>query len=123
MGIGEVGDILFVCPPFFGLKDAYAMPMPVFCPDVDTNQFVANPGKHQFPLDKSIALTRAVAFYYGIKENATRYGSVIEAQNDILQGTRRQLPSIWTVTFVFLNVGVFWIHSPILSRSVFVTYK
>ena len=85
MGIGEVGDILFVCPPFFGLKDAYAMPMPVFCPDVDTNQFVANPGKHQFPLDKSIALTRAVAFYYGIKENATHYGSVIEAQNDILR--------------------------------------
>ena len=82
MGIGEVGNVFFVCPPFFGFKDAYPVPMPGLCPDVRNNEFVERPDKQQFPTDKGIALTRAMAVYYGIKENATHYTSVIEQQND-----------------------------------------
>ena len=105
MGIGEVGDVLFVCPPFFGLEDAYPAPRPRLCPDVDNNEFVESPDKHQFSIDKSIAVTRAVLFYYGITENATHYTSVIERQNDILRrnaaATARELNSY----LLFNNCG------------------
>ena len=84
MGIGQVGRGFFICPPFFGYEDAYP-PRPQLCPDVDNNEFVGSPDKHQFPLDKSIAITRALLFYYRITENATHYTSVMEAQNDILR--------------------------------------
>lgn len=85
MGIGEVGDFLFVCPPLFGFEDAFPLPRPQLCPKVDNNEFVESPDKHQFPIDKSIAVMRAVLFYYGVTENATHYTSVIEQQNDILR--------------------------------------
>ena len=94
MRIGEVSDVLYVCPPFFGFKDAYPVPIPGLCPYVRNNEFVERSYKHQFPIDKGIALTRAMAFYHGIKENATHYTSVIDQQDDILKGTWRQLPAI-----------------------------
>lgn len=105
MGISEVGNVLFVCRPFFGFKDAYPVPMPGLCPAVRNNEFVERPDKHQFPIDKGIALTRAVAFYYGIKGNATHHTSVIEQQNDIskrsVEATARDLDSY----LLFPNCG------------------
>ena len=105
MGIGEVGNVLFVCPPFLGFKDAYPVPMPGLCPDVRNIEFFERPDKHEFPIDTGIALTRAMAFYYGIKENATHYTSVIEQQNDILrrnvEATARDLDSY----LLFSNCG------------------
>ena len=85
MGIGEVGDVYFVCPLFFGIQDAYPAPRPQLCRDVDDNEFVGSPDRHHFPRDKGIAVMRAVLLYHGITENVTHYTSVIERQNDILR--------------------------------------
>ncbi len=85
MGIEVVGDVLFVCPSFFVFDDAAPRPRPRLCPDVENNEFVESPDRHGFLLDKSIAVTRAMLFYYGVTDNATHYTSGTELQNDILR--------------------------------------
>ena len=85
MGIVQVGRGFFVCPPIFEYGNPYPAPRPRLCPDVDNNEFVQSPDKHRFPIDTSIAIMRAVLFYYRITKNETRYTSLIEGQNDILR--------------------------------------
>ena len=86
LGLKAVGQIVFVCPPFFRSRDPYPDPRPQLCPNVDNNMFVEGPGGHNFPRDRGLGVTATMLRYYGATANASyQPPSVTELENDILR--------------------------------------
>lgn len=118
LGVKDVGEIVFICPPFFRSQDAYPEPRPQLCPHVNKNEFVESSGGNPFPPDKSSGITWTMLVYYGITMNTSYYPtSLIELYNEILRRNTAATANDFTSNNFFQNCGSIHEFHPALSSS------
>ena len=116
-GVSVIDEIVVVCPPFFNTRDAYPESRPQLCPDVNNNEFVRSPDGHEFSLDKSIAITTNLLFYYGVTPNATyQPANVIDLYNEILRRNNADTANDFASNLFFQQCGsIHEFHSALSS--------
>lgn len=118
LGIKLVGEIVFICPPFFSSREPYPDPRPQLCPNVDKNKFVESRDGHGFPPDKSTSITGALLLYYGATVNASyRPQSMIELDNDILRRNTVANAKEFSSNLLFQDCGSILNFNSALSSS------